>query len=475
MTRQVVVAKIDREKLVVTQANKLAEASYFMTLEEKRVVLLMVSLVRQEDSDFKTYRIPIADIRDYLGLRTNKLYDDIKRVADALLSRVLHIPEEDGGWLKVGWVASARYVPKGRQGAEVACLDLCFSPEMKPYLLELKAHFANFTLQNVAGLRSFYSIRLYELLKSRRRLKTARLEVATLRKILKAEAKYANYKDFRARVILTAQAELAEKTDLAFDFTETRKGRKVVAVTFHIRDNLPAKPPRSLTGAGNPLLMPSPLFPKDERQPALLPPTEADKERERRITEAIAEGMQNGVRELAMRDLLASRDPAHVLENIELARKRHMRAKGREESNLPGLTVAAIIGDYAADGRADRQAAAARSAERERAKADKEKRERIETAARDARRRNIDTALGALPPTKLNALRAAFAKELKAGKYGASLAAAFQAKGWKAPGISGLFRIFAAPQLGIKSEDECRRNNGTVLHQAKTRVPSLRS
>ncbi|MEO5338313.1 MAG: replication initiation protein [Magnetospirillum sp. WYHS-4] len=89
MTRQVVVAKIDREKLVVTQANKLAEASYFMTLEEKRVVLLMVSLVRQEDSDFKTYRIPIADIRDYLGLRTNKLYDDIKRVREVMNARTI--------------------------------------------------------------------------------------------------------------------------------------------------------------------------------------------------------------------------------------------------------------------------------------------------------------------------------------------------------------------------------------------------
>lgn len=80
MASPIVVTKIDQDKLVVTQANKLAEASYTMSLEEKRVVLLMVSLVRKEDKDFQTYRIPIADIRDYLGLSTKKLYDDIKRV-----------------------------------------------------------------------------------------------------------------------------------------------------------------------------------------------------------------------------------------------------------------------------------------------------------------------------------------------------------------------------------------------------------
>jgi len=256
MTSRVVVAKIEQDKLVVTQANKLIEASYTMTLEEKRVVLLMVSLVRKDDQDFQTYRIPITDIRDYLGLRTNKLYDDIKRVADSLLSRVLHIAEEGGGWLKVGWVASARYVPKGHKGVEVACLDLSFSPEMKPYLLELKSHFANYMLQNVAGLRSFYSIRLYELLKSRRRLQSFTLAVADLRRMLKAETKYANHKDFRTRVILTAQCELEQKTDIAFEFEETRRGRKVASVTFTMRDNAPTKPPRSITRTIPPFRVP---------------------------------------------------------------------------------------------------------------------------------------------------------------------------------------------------------------------------
>jgi hypothetical protein len=47
MPRHVVVSKIEQDKLVVTQANRLIEASYTMTLEEKRIVLLMVSLVRK--------------------------------------------------------------------------------------------------------------------------------------------------------------------------------------------------------------------------------------------------------------------------------------------------------------------------------------------------------------------------------------------------------------------------------------------
>lgn len=440
MTGRVVVAKIEQDKLVVTQANKLIEASYTMTLEEKRVVLLMVSLVRKDDQDFQTYRIPITDIRDYLGLRTNKLYDDIKRVADSLLSRVLHIAEEDGGWLKVGWVASARYVPKGHKETEVACLDLSFSPEMKPYLLELKSHFANYMLQNVASLRSFYSIRPYELLKSRRRLQSTTLDVAELRRMLKADTKYRNHKDFRTRVILTAQSELEQKTDIAFEFEEARRGRKVVAVTFTMRDNEPTKPPRSIIGTVRPV-----RAPVDDRQPQLLPPTEADREYQRLTTEAIAEGVQNGVRESAMRDLLAGRDPCHVLENIELARQRHLAAKGRGDGNLAGLTVAAVAGDYAADTRERRRQATQRTEAKDRAKDEQARREDQE----ESRKRAVIARLDAMPATKQKALRAAFAKDIKAGEHGETFAAAFRAKGWKAAGVESLFRVFAAERIGI--------------------------
>jgi hypothetical protein len=438
MTSRVVVAKIEQDKLIVTQANKLIEASYTMTLEEKRVVLLMVSLVRKDDQDFQTYRIPITDIRDYLGLRTNKLYDDIKRVADSLLSRVLHIAEEDGGWLKVGWVASARYVPKGRKGAEMACLDLSFSPEMKPYLLELKSHFANYMLQNVAELRSFYSIRLYELLKSRRRLQSFTLAVADLRRMLKAEAKYANHKDFRTRVILTAQSELAGKTDIAFEFEEARRGRKVMAITFTMRDNAPTKPPRSITRT-----IPPSFVPADDRQPQLLPPTEADREYQRLTAEAIAEGVQNGVRESAMRDLLAGRDPRHILENIELARQRHLAGKGKGESNLAGLTVAAITNDYASDAREKRRQAAERAAANDRVKEEQARREELE----DSRKCAVIARLAAMPAMERDALRAAFAAEIRAGRHGESMAAAFRAKGWKAAGVESLFRMYAMAQF----------------------------
>ena len=49
-----------------------------------------------------------------------------------------------------------------------------------------------------------------------------------------AEEKYKNYPDFKKRVILSSQKELQEKTDISFEFTETRERRKVVKLEFRI-------------------------------------------------------------------------------------------------------------------------------------------------------------------------------------------------------------------------------------------------
>ena len=454
------VQNIDQDKLIVTQANKLAEASYTMSLEEKRIVLLMVSLVRKDDKDFHSYRIPITEIRDFLGLENDKdLYGRLKKVSLVLRSRSFIIEKPNGGYLSIGWVSSAEYKPKGEDGADVACLELCFDPKLKPYLLALIEQYSSFTLQNVAGLRSFYSIRIYELLNSRRRLKRAAFKIEELKNILKAEGKYENYKDFRKYVLLVAQKELAEKTDIAFEFEDDAvRGRKVTSITFHIRDNEPTNHPRSIvaniTSSKLSDAVPAHI---EENQPQLLPPTEAEKENARLYHEALAEGMKNSVSERVMRDLLNTRNPAHVMENIEIARKRHMSAKG-DNVNLAGLTVSAITDDYAAPGREKRTAAAAKKTNAQRKKAAAELIDRIHEAVQ--RQRRTETIRFDQEHGAGSAARMEFEAEMAGGSY----AGMFEARGWKMAGISPLWHGFLARRF-LPSEADQRRAYAATLGQ----------
>ena len=468
------VQKIDHEKLIVTQSNRLVKASYFLTLEEKRIVLLMLSLIRRDDKDFNTYRIPVTDIRDYLGLTTNDLYDVIKRVADILMSRVLHIEEDNGGWLKVGWVSSARYIPKWTNNAEVACLDLCFSPEIKPYLLELKAQFNSYMLQNVTGLNSFYSIRIYELLNSYRRLATITFTLNELKKILMVNDKYKNYADFRIWILILTQKELLEKTDLTFNFEETRKGRKVVGITFYIHDNVPSNTSYSSTIKPRVLTIQSAEFsiPVGEQHPLLFQSTEADKETERLYNHVLAEGVQNGVGEKVMRDLLESRDPRHVMENITAAREKYESRKTKKVENLGGLTVTAITEDYTKEGREKRQQRENKAIAGKRKREAKELLEMIESSAIVTRRHDLTTQLNALSEIDRDTLKAAFVTEIEEGKHKDHMLAGYREKGWRAAGMETLFRIFAAPRLGVKNEEEYRhaeaKRLGHDLNQLKS-------
>lgn len=48
---------------------------------------------------------------------------------------------------------------------------------------------------------------------------------------------YPLYANFKSRVILSAQKELKQKTDIYFNFKEIKQGRKVIAIEFEILEN----------------------------------------------------------------------------------------------------------------------------------------------------------------------------------------------------------------------------------------------
>jgi len=366
---KITVSNIDREKLVVTQANQLATASYSLTLEEKRLVLVLMSLVRKEDKDFHEYRIPIVEIREFLGFCGKDFYGRLRNVAKTLRSRPLSIEKPSGGWIETGWISHAEYKPKGEDGLDCATLELSFDPRMKPFLLQLKKQFFSFMLTNVANLRSVYSIRFYEIFSSYKNIKTISFEVADLKKRLHLDHKYKRYDDFRKRVILTAQRELKEKTDICFKFNENKKGRRVNEIHFEIfTQNIPEQKGKEKK---------DPVFrlPKPpENQPFLIEPSGDDKEKRKLYEQAVQKAIHNGLTEKAATKLLSGKNLIHALENIELATAAFMRSK-KADKNLAALTVHFVQNDLAAEKREEREKKEALIKAREDEKIKKEKEE----------------------------------------------------------------------------------------------------
>ncbi|MBF0467166.1 MAG: replication initiation protein [Nitrospirae bacterium] len=68
-----------------------------------------------------------------------------------------------------------------------------------------------------------------------------------LRKVLGiSDKEYKLYGDFKRAVLLTAQTELAAKTDISFTFDEKKTGRAVTGLVFHVFTRLPEPPTDSI-------------------------------------------------------------------------------------------------------------------------------------------------------------------------------------------------------------------------------------
>lgn len=219
------------KKYLVTQSNKLIQARHTkpLTAREQKIVLTMVSMIQPQDEDFKAYEISVKEFSEMLALEGSVKYTQMKKIAEDLMSKSIEIPEEDG-WLLTNWVSSVRY----KKGEGI--ISLSFSPELKPYMLQLKNQFTSYKLSNILNLRSTFSIRLYEMMKQWQHLGRWECPLESLKVQLGAIAKsHSVYGNFKSKALLPALAEVNEKTDLYIGIKEIKKGRAVDRIEFSIQ------------------------------------------------------------------------------------------------------------------------------------------------------------------------------------------------------------------------------------------------
>ncbi len=218
---------------VVRKSNTLIEASYKLSVNEQRLILMLSSSVRPADKEFCPYRISIKEFAKLLDLKNKNVYQDVEELVLGLREKSITI-FMDNSVLHTGWLSSIEYF--NGEGM----LELSFDPKLKPFLLELKDRFTSYKLKMIIQLRSSFSIRIYELLKQYEKIGFRIFDLVDLREILGIDKdEYPFYGNFKARIILSAQKELAERTDIAFDFEEIKTGRSVKKIKFIIRAQTP--------------------------------------------------------------------------------------------------------------------------------------------------------------------------------------------------------------------------------------------
>lgn len=224
----------NRTNQLVTKSNILIEANYKLGVVEQKIILCLASNIHPEDSDFKSYTLPIKEFNRLLGLSGTPKYTELRQITKELMQKVFEV-RIDKKVIQVSWLSYVAY------NESEGTIDVRFDPFLRPYLLELKKEFTSYKLENVVKLKSSYAIRIYELLKQYEKLQERTFFLSDLRKMLGAEDIYPAYGNFKQRVLVPAQKELMKKTDISFEIEAVKKGRKVEKVKFLIKS---AKQPK---------------------------------------------------------------------------------------------------------------------------------------------------------------------------------------------------------------------------------------
>lgn len=296
---------------LVVKSNRIIEARYKLTVLEQKIILYLISLIRTNDEEFQPYKIKVKELANFLGIKGKYFYEKIDAATARLLTRVLRI--SDGkSLLQVSWLSSAEYF-KG-------CVELCFDPKLKPYLLQLKSHFTKYKLKNVIQFSSIYSFRIYELLKQFEGIGVRRFQLELLKEILEiSPTQYYRYNDFKKYVLLKAKKELEDHADIRFDFKEIKLGRMVNEIEFIILQSNRPLP-----------------FPESEQE---------KKDEFEHYTEYTEKLIFYGIRSKKALELLLQFPIDQIVKNVEYFEK--LIAEKREFKNPAGFLYDAILKDYA--------------------------------------------------------------------------------------------------------------------------------
>lgn len=215
----------------VVQSNKLVEAHYRLTLQEKRLILWLIKEIGKDDTDFKKYYLKITDFAEMMGLNHKTQYKEMRKITKALISRSIEIENtETSAVMQMTWLCFAHWEPKK------GFCSLEFHPQLKPYLLQLKGQFTKIGFADFLDLKSVYSIRVFELLAQYEHLGKRYIDIPDLRSWLGInKEEYFLYANFKQRVIERAKTEINAKTEYEVEYTETKESRRVIGLEWTIK------------------------------------------------------------------------------------------------------------------------------------------------------------------------------------------------------------------------------------------------
>jgi len=225
----------DNKNNQIKKHNDIIQATGALSGTAFKMLSMLVSMVRTDDSDFQEYALRIEDYKKEIGV-TNKEVSFYEKQALELMRNPFEVKK--GVWFN--WCSKVDVA--SMNGYIIFKID----NDLKPYLLRLQKNFTTYNLTNIMKLRGDYTPRLYEYFIMKwneykaynkdKKSYTFDLKIDWLREHFGIPNGY-RYNNIKTQIIEVAKKQFKEKTDIQFKYTEQKIGRRVDRIIITIRDN----------------------------------------------------------------------------------------------------------------------------------------------------------------------------------------------------------------------------------------------
>jgi len=237
---------------LVVKHNDLISASYRLSLTEQRIILNCIGKVRSDlPAGHQAFSVSIkefariheiTDKQAYFELSSavNQLYDRYLSIDSANMPKEFKQQEDINGKIDIRWLSA-----KATYDSDQQKVYLWFSPQIMPYLSQLKQNFTKYDITNIAKMTSAHAIRIYELLAERQfqNHKKFNISLSALRERLQLENTHTVFGNLNSRVLAPAIRQINEYSNFIATIKTIKNGRKVTGLTFEFSIK-PGKEPK---------------------------------------------------------------------------------------------------------------------------------------------------------------------------------------------------------------------------------------
>lgn len=220
------------ESYFVCVSNAFIKANQNLPLNESKLLRIMISQIVIIDKELQSYTTTIPDLAKALNILPDSLYRKIDKMTSTLMQQIIKIDKGKNKWDKFQLFSKCKY--------NNGILTMQLHDELKPFLLELKGLYTQYQITAIIGMKSTYAIRVYELLKEKRKSESfvkenesITINIDILRNATDTVNKY-GLTDFKRNVLEISAREISCNSEFAIDYEQIKKGRSVVAFKFNL-------------------------------------------------------------------------------------------------------------------------------------------------------------------------------------------------------------------------------------------------